>query len=346
LKCRESKHAGAKGETRAAVFEDIRDIKIHDDYPTPEPSTGEALVKVHCCAICGTDVKNWTSKIYQTPIIMGHEFAGEVARLGPGMEGSGFKPGDKVAGINVQLDTSNDLRGLGIFKNGGFAEYVLVPRDFLFHIPSSVTPLDATMIESFAVAVRALKWARLQGESNIAIMGAGNIGLTTLSCLRAAGFPRGGHYIMVMEPGAFQQAKAKELGATEVIRPSTAVARRFFKEHGEPDAVFECSGIEDGLLLAMDVVKHGGDIIVESVQKGRISFPVFTLSSKEIAMRGSLSHDRQDIEDAIALVAAKQVNPAAIISGVVKLDDIQAAFDRYLDPSKRDFVKLVVQIAE
>ncbi|MEX2680504.1 MAG: alcohol dehydrogenase catalytic domain-containing protein, partial [Candidatus Sigynarchaeota archaeon] len=176
------------------MFEDIRTIKIHDNYPTPEPNTGEVLVKVHYCAICGTDVKNWTTKIYQTPIIMGHEFAGEVARLGPGMEGSGFKLGDSVAGINVQLDTSNELRGLGIFRNGGFAEYVVVPKDFLFHIPASIMPRDATMIESFAVAVRALKWARLQSENNIAVMGAGNIGLTTLSCLRAAGFPRRGNY--------------------------------------------------------------------------------------------------------------------------------------------------------
>ncbi len=331
---------------KAAVFEDIRSIKIHDDYPMPEPGAGEALVKVHYCAICGTDVKNWTTKIYQTPIIMGHEFAGEVVRLGPGMAGSGFKPGDVVAGINVQLDTSNDLRGMGIFKNGGFAEYVVVPRNFLFHIPGTVSPRDATMIESFAVAVRALKWARLKDMSYIAIMGAGNIGLTTLSCLRAAGFPREGRYILVMEPGAFQQSKAKELGASEVIRPSSAIARRFFKEHGEPDVVFECSGIEDGLLLAMDVIKHGGDIIVESVQKGKISFPVFTLSSKEIAIRGSLSHDRQDIEDAIALVAAGRVNPAAIISGAVKLDAIQEAFERYLDPSRRDFVKLVVQLVK
>ncbi|MBN2153262.1 MAG: alcohol dehydrogenase catalytic domain-containing protein [Candidatus Lokiarchaeota archaeon] len=326
------------------MFEDVRFIKIHDDYPTPEPGAGEALVRVHYCAICGTDVKNWTTKIYQTPIVMGHEFAGEVARLGPGMDGSGFTPGDRVAGINVQLDTSSDLRGLGIFKDGGFAEYVVVPRDFLFHVPSSVAPRDATMVESFAVAVRALKWARLRDEHSVAIVGAGNIGLTTLSCLRAAGFPRGGHFVLVLEPGAFQEGKARELGASEVIRPKRAAAQRFFKDRGEPDVVFECSGSEDGLLLAMEIVKHGGGIIVESVQKGRISFPVFTLSSKEIAMRGSLSHDRQDIEDAIDLVAARRVNPAAIISSVVELDAIQEAFERYLDPSRRDFVKLIVRI--
>lgn len=329
---------------KAAVFEDIKTITIHDDYPDPEPGMNEALVRVDHCAICGTDVKNWTSKIYQVPVIMGHEFAGHVVRLGPGMKDAGFAPGDRVAGINVQLDTSSELRGLGIFKNGGFAELVVVPRDFLFHVPDAVSTRDATMIESIAVACRALAWAAVQDDDNVAIIGAGNIGLATLACLRAAGHPREGKYIAVMDPGEFQRAKAMELGATLATRPSKAACRRLFKEQGDPRVVFECAGTGDAIMLAMDVARQRGTIIIESVQKGRVDLPVFTLSQKELGMRASLSHDRRNIEEAIELVASGRVEPARIVSGTVPLDDIQAAFERYLDPARRDFVKLVVVV--
>ncbi|MHA1734233.1 MAG: zinc-dependent alcohol dehydrogenase [Promethearchaeota archaeon] len=328
------------------MFEDVRKVVVHDDYPDPVAGPGEALIRVHYCAICGTDVKNWLHKIYQCPLVMGHEFAGEVVGLGEGMEDSGFRIGDRATGINVLLDTTKKVRGLGIFDDGGFAELVRVPRDFLFHVPDGISLRDATMIESFAVAVRGVNWANVQRPHNVVVIGAGNIGLTTLSLLQTLEENRAPNYVLVVEPQAFNREKAIKLGATAALPPSKAKIRKFCKQHGNPDLIFEAAGNEKAILLAVDVVDRGGTIVMESVQKGKISFPIFMLSSKEIGLRGSLSHTRGDIEAAIDLIASGRVKPDKIISEVIPLGEIQSGFERYIAGGEREFVKLVVRVKE
>jgi threonine dehydrogenase-like Zn-dependent dehydrogenase len=86
-------------------------------------------VKSHYCGICGSDITNFKYKMYQVPLIMGHEISGDVVEIGENI--SKAKIGDKVACINVSTDVSGgQLRGLGIFQDGGFAEYVKVPKEF------------------------------------------------------------------------------------------------------------------------------------------------------------------------------------------------------------------------
>ncbi|MDD1777780.1 MAG: alcohol dehydrogenase catalytic domain-containing protein, partial [Candidatus Helarchaeota archaeon] len=152
---------------RAAVFEDIRKIVYRLDYPKPVVGPNDALVRVRYCGICGSDVTNYKGKLYQTPIVMGHEFVGEVVELGEIL--TDFKMGEMVLGINVKLDVlEGDLKGLGIFMDGGFAEYVKVPKEFLFHAPS--IPLqECPLIESFAIAFRAIKLAKIDDHQNIVI---------------------------------------------------------------------------------------------------------------------------------------------------------------------------------
>ena len=123
---------------RAAVFEDIKKIVYKEDYPRPIAETNDVLVKVDYCGICGSDITNFKLKMYQVPLIMGHEFTGEVVELGS--EINDVEVGDKVCGINVALDIDQgQLDGMGIFKDGGFAEFVKVPRKYLFKIPESVS---------------------------------------------------------------------------------------------------------------------------------------------------------------------------------------------------------------
>ena len=104
---------------KAAVFVDVRKIEYHEDYPIPILGNDDVLVKVHYCGICGSDITNFKFKMYQVPLIMGHEFTGEVSEIGGNIQD--FKVGDQVCGINVSLDISQgNLDGLGIFQNGGF----------------------------------------------------------------------------------------------------------------------------------------------------------------------------------------------------------------------------------
>lgn len=327
---------------RAAVFEDVRQIRYTEDYPRPVPEPDEALVKVHYCAVCGTDVKNWNDKIYQAPLVMGHEFAGEVVEVGAELEG--FAVGEKVVGVNVALDTTQNPRGLGIFDDGGFAEYVAVPADFLFHVPDHIPFKNAAMIESFAVAVRAVNWARVQPGEPVVIIGGGNIGLTTLRVLRATDASASAP-ILVVEPHPFLREIAERLGATAAVKSSKVKVRKFIRAHGPVRLFFECAGVPQTLLMAIALIGKGGRIVLEGVQKGKVEVPVFMLNAKEIGLRGSLSHSRADVERAIQLMAAGALHEEDFLSVELPLAELQAAFERFVSGAPRDFVKQVVRVA-
>jgi L-iditol 2-dehydrogenase len=325
---------------KAAVFIDIKKIEFREDYPKPTPGDDEVIVKTHYCGICGSDITNFKFRMYQVPLIMGHEFSGEVVEVGSNI--IDIELGDKVCGINVALDIAQgQLDGLGIFKDGGLAEFVKVPSKYVFQIPKSVSTKEAVMIESFANVCRAVKLSNITENQNIIIMGAGNIGLCFLSYLLVEKNP---NYIIVIEPQAFLREKAKEFGATESFSPNPAKIKNFLKRKGKPTYIFDCAGNQKSILMAIDLIKKGGSVILEGIYKGKVSFPMFLLNSKEVSIKGILSHDREDILCAIEFFSQDKINANKFISQVIPIEDIQRAFEQYLEPGQREFIKLVIEV--
>ncbi|MFX1394549.1 MAG: zinc-binding dehydrogenase [Promethearchaeota archaeon] len=299
----------------------------------------DALVKSYYCGICGSDITNFKYKLYQVPLIMGHEFAGEVVEIGENV--FDVKIGDKVACINVSTDISGgQLRGLGIFQDGGFAEYVKVPSKYLFNIPENVSIRDAILIESFANATRAMKLSGIRENQNIVIMGGGNIGLTFLKILLIEKKPK---YAIIVEPHEFLRERAKEMGATDAYPPNKVKIKKFIKEYGEPTFIFDCVGIEKTLIMAVEIIKKGGTILLEGFQKGSILFPTFMINSKEINLKGCLGHDKQDILAAIDLFVNDKVDANEFISEIVHLKDIQKTFEKFLEQGERKFIKIIIK---
>ncbi|MEJ2249051.1 MAG: alcohol dehydrogenase catalytic domain-containing protein [Candidatus Lokiarchaeota archaeon] len=167
----------------------------YEDYPKPKITEDEVLVKIKYVGICGSDLTNFKKKLYQVPLIMGHESVGEIIEIGKNIKD--FKIGQRVCIINVKLDISKgNLNALGIFQNGGFAEYLKAPPEFLFSIPDSVSYKEAVMVESFANISRALKLSNITSNQKIVIIGGGNIGLCFLKALLVQKDP---DYILVVE---------------------------------------------------------------------------------------------------------------------------------------------------
>ena len=325
---------------KAAVFVDIKKIEYREDYPIPILGDDDILVKVHYCGICGSDITNFKLKMYQVPLIMGHEFSGEVFKVGVNV--NDFNIGDLVCGINVLLDLNQgELDGLGIFENGGFAEFVKVPRKYLFHIPNNITTKDAVMIESFANAARAVRLSQIQKNERIFIIGGGNIGLCFLNYLLEEKDPK---YIVVIEPHEYLRKKAIEIGANEAFPPSITKIKKFIKNNSNPSYIFDCAGNEKTILMAIDLIERGGTIILEGVFKGRVSFPLFLLNSKEASIKGVLGHDRQDIMNSIALFEKDKINTDHFITQEVTLSELQAAFNKYIEKGERSFVKIAVKM--
>ena len=279
--------------------------------------------------------------MYQVPLIMGHEFSGEIVEIGDNI--SDFKIGDKVCGINVALDVGGGgkLDGLGIFRDGGFAEYVKVPKKYLFKIPDNVSTKEAALIESLATATRGAKLSNIGDNQNIMIIGGGNIGLCFMNHLIAEKNP---NYIVVIEPHQFLREKAKEMGATDSFPPSKVKIKKFIKKHGPPTFIFDGAGLESKINMAIDLIKKRGTIILVGVHKGTVSLPMFLLNSKEACLRGILGHDVDDILASIKFFAKSKVDVNKLISEIIPLEDIQKAFEKYLEPGEREFIKILVKL--
>ncbi|MHA2185247.1 MAG: zinc-dependent alcohol dehydrogenase [Promethearchaeota archaeon] len=325
---------------RAAVFEDIKKIKYDGEYPEPFPSSDDIVVRVHYCGICGSDITNFKHRMYQVPLIMGHEISGEVAKLGENV--SGYKIGDKVVCFTVSLDISKgELSGLGTFQNGGFAEYVKVPKEWVFKIPPKISLKKAVLLETFALAKRAFKLSGIKSNENIVIFGGGSVGLTTLKALLLDKKP---NYVVVVEPNEFLRGKALEIGARAAVPPRRAKIKKVIKELDTPTFIFDTVGIKETLSDAMFLIKKGGTIVLEGIHKESITFPFFNIVSKEINLKGSFSHDREDILAAISLFSNSDIAANDFISDIVPLKNIQGAFEKFLDTRLRNFIKIVVEI--
>jgi len=325
---------------KAAVFEEIKKIVYREDYPKPVPGSDDVLVKVNYCGICGSDITNFKYKMYQTPLIMGHEISGEIVEIGKNV--IDVKIGDRVICFVVSLDVSSgELKGLGTFQDGGFAEFVKVPKEWAFQIPTNVLTKDAVMIETFALVNRAFKLSRINNCENVLIFGGGSVGLTILKALLIEKNP---NYVVVVEPNEFLRNKALMLGANDALLPRRAKIKKVVKKYGKPTFIFDSVGIKETLSNAISLIKKGGTILLEGIHKESIKFSFFDIISKEVTLKGSLGHDREDILSAIELFADGKVNSNDFISEVISLKDIQIAFNKFLEPNERNFVKILVKI--
>ena len=277
--------------------------------------------------------------MYQVPLILGHEISGVVNEIGKNI--TDVRVGDKVVAMNVLLDVrKGKLEGMGIFDNGGFAEYVRVKRRNLFPIPKNISIKGATMIESFANITRAIRISKMSENEKVLIIGGGNIGLAFLSTALSERNP---DYIIVVEPHQFLREKAKELGANEAILPSKTKIKKNLKKFGAPTYIFDSVGSEQTILMAIDLIERGGTILIEGIQRIKISLPIFSIINKEITLKGCLGHGSEDILTAINLFAKEKIDPNKYISEVVNLKDLQSTFQKFLEPGERKFIKILVE---
>ena len=278
--------------------------------------------------------------MYQVPVIMGPEISGKVVELGNNV--ADISIGDRVICFVVSLDiSSGQLKGLGTFQDGGFAEFVKVPKEWVFKIPSNISTKEAIMIETFALAKRAFKLSGINNNENIIIFGGGSVGLTTLKALLVEKKP---NYVVVVEPNVFLRNKALELGANDAVPPRRAKIKKAIKKYGKPTYIFDSVGNKTTLSDGIFLITKGGTILLEGIHKESIDFSFFDIISKEVTLKGSIGHDREDILSAIGMLAENKINAHDFISEVVSLKDIQITFNKFLDPNSRNFIKILVKI--
>ncbi|MCB9228682.1 MAG: L-threonine 3-dehydrogenase [Deltaproteobacteria bacterium] len=265
----------------------------------PVPGPGEVLIRVRKTAICGTDLHiynwdAWARKTIPVPLIIGHEFSGEVADLGPGV--TGIEPGDRVSAeghitCSVCHNCRSSMRhlcrntlGIGIHRHGAFAEYMTVPVANIFRIPDDISDDIAAIFDPFGNAVHTALSFSLVGE-DVLITGAGPVGLMAATVARRAG----ARHIVVTDPNPVRLELARKMGATLAANPAqqslTQLMNTLKMEEGFGVGL-EMSGHPVAFRQMISAMNHGGKIAVLGIFPEEVTMdwsePVF----KGLHMKG------------------------------------------------------------
>lgn len=214
---------GVKVSMKACVLHAVGDLRV-EEVPTPEPKAGEVLVKVKAAGVCGSDIPRILQKgTYHFPCIPGHEFSGQIVKVGEGVDEKlvGRKtvvfpliPCRKCpsceAGKYAQCDNYDYI---GSRRDGAFAEYVVAPEWNLVLAPDHLSYEELAMCEPCGIAIHAINLADVALGDNVAIYGAGPIGIMIAKWAQI----KGAHKIMLIDVDQAKVDFAKEIGFEYVI---------------------------------------------------------------------------------------------------------------------------------
>lgn len=315
-------------------------------------SPGQVLLRITAAGVCGTDVHIWEGRLSFTkpPLVLGHEFAGVVEEIGPGVRG--FTPGDRVKCDSVVGCGDCDWcrRGasqfcpkgaeFGITQDGGWTEWLVVPDRNLHHLPDSISG-EVAAIMDVEVPSAFRKPGVVPGET-VVVFGAGPAGLIALQCARILGAGT----VILCGTRAERLALGARLGATHVIDVNQAdpvLAVRDLTGGQGADFAFDAAGSASSILSALEILRPQGRLVLYGVPENPVDgFPVKQAVLKDVVLYGSLPN-RIGWEQVIDWVATGRLDLQSMITHRFPLEQASEALSTMRD--RRDgAIKAVLQI--
>lgn len=311
---------------KATILRGGGDLR-YETVPDPTPGTGEVVVKVHACSICGSDVHAFHGKHPRLtfPRILGHEFSGEIVALGKGVKH--YRVGQRVCcDIDFPCGTCGPcrdgrsnicekLRTMGFDRDGAYAEYALVPDFNLYPLPDSVSYDQASAVQVLGISYHAVAHrVKPQAGEKIAVIGAGPIGLGAAMVAQLMGAE-----VAIMDILDYRLAMAQKLGISTVIdaKNGDLRARALELTAGRGfDKVVECvGGLQERTVTdAVSMVKRGGQItIVGTFPENKATIPIAYIKDREIDLNFSRGNF-QAFAPCLELVGSGKINPDLYIS--------------------------------
>jgi L-iditol 2-dehydrogenase len=305
------------------------------DCLVPKPGTGEVLVRVAACGICGSDVHGYDGSSGRRipPIIMGHEASGTIAALGDDV--TNLTEGERVTFDSTiscgactyccrgEINLCSDRQVLGVScddyrRDGAFAEYVLVPSRIVYRLPPTISFPEAALLEAVSVALHALSLARLVPENSALVIGAGTIGLLCLQALRAAGCSS----VFTADIDESRLTLAKALGAATILASAPGLAKQVRSLTGGQgvDLVLEAVGINETVSASMEAVRKGGTVILVGNISPEVTLPLQKVVTRQIRLQGSCA-SAGEYPRSIELMASGAINVKPLITVVAPLED-------------------------
>jgi L-iditol 2-dehydrogenase len=326
----------------------------------PEVGADEVLIKVAACGVCGTDIKKIFQRYVEPPQILGHELAGTVVAIGPGV--TKWKLGDRVMSFHhipcgkcffcerrlfsqcKQYKTTG-LTGGFTPNGGGFGEYVKampwVAEGGIVALPDNVSFEEATFIEPINTIVKAVQKARIAAGETVLVIGCGPIGLQLLMVAKTAGAR-----IYTSDPMATRREKSKTLGATESFDPVSGKLVEEVRARTEGrgvDAVLVAVAHPAVAVEGLAAARPGGRVLLFAANDPvtKIEFPAAAVGIDEKEILGSYSAAVDIQASAAALVLGKKLPVMEIVTHRFPLTRIQEGLELAAKPTEESLKILI-----
>ena len=267
--------------------------------PVPVPAPGEVLIKVHKTAICGSDVhiykwNTWAQQHVRPPQIIGHEYVGQIAALGAGV--TGLHVGQRVSGEghitcgrcrnchSGNIQWCKDHVGVGVDRDGAFAEYVCIPSRNVIIIDESLPEEVVAFFDAVGNATHTALMFPLVGE-DVLISGAGPIGIIAAGICKYAGARR----VVITDMNGYRLELAKKMGADAAVNIQREDIREIMRKQGLTegfDVGLEMSGSGAAFQQMISVMRNGGKISLLGLGDKPISMDMNQIITKGLTLQG------------------------------------------------------------
>ncbi|OLO28100.1 hypothetical protein BTR23_18490 [Alkalihalophilus pseudofirmus] len=314
---------------------------VVETLPIPQVGVEQVLVKVICTGICGTDIKLLKGQYHLREniekVVVGHEFVGMVVELGADVDN--VKKGDRITAQPTmrscgtcqychtgQFNLCKERTRIGFDSDGSFAEYIVLHKDQIYHIPDQISDEAAAMIEPLTVAVRAVYKAAIKPTDTVLITGPGTIGLLTLLVAKQ-------HGCRTLVCGTKMDEKklkiASALGADKVFMNDQWKEEEIGTE--KISIVFECAGHESAVNMGLELIVPKGQYIQVGTKSSKIEVDFMTVAYKELRITGSIAAIREDWIHAIELMVQCEDKAQLLIDKIYPLDKWEMGLESLLN---------------
>ena len=306
----------------------------------PEAGHNDLLIKIRKTAICGTDMHiyhwdEWSQKTIPVPMIVGHEYVGEV--VGIGQEVRGFEMGDRVSGEghitcghcrNCRAGRRHLCRntfGIGVDRQGAFAEYLVIPAFNAFKIPDNISDDLAAIFDPFGNAVHTALSFNLTGE-DVLITGAGPIGIMATAVAKHVG----ARHVVITDVNDYRLDLAQTMGATRAVNVLENQLTEVMADLGMAegfDVGMEMSGVPSAFNSMLDNMNHGGKIAMLGIPPAEMSIDWTKIIFKGLEIKGVYGREMFETWYKMASLIQSGLDLSPMLTHQLPVDEYQTGFE-------------------
>lgn len=328
---------------KGSYFLDNKTFEVREQV-LPELGDNDVLVRNMACGVCGTDAHIYAGEAFadelEPPVVLGHEFSGKVEKVGKAVKG--IKSGDKVTidpniycgkcrpCHNGKKHLCENLGAVGVNRDGGFADYCVVPSEQVFVLGDDVDYEAGAMSEPLACCLHGIDQAGIKPGNTVLIVGGGAIGNMMVQLAKMSGAAK----VILSEPVAKRREMGEQMGADASFDPfSQDPAKQIKALTGKDgaDVIIECAGTMEAVQQAFECAAKGATIVQFSVPPSADTYAInpHDMFKKEITYIGSFVNPYTHAR-AAELLTSGRINVKPLITHRFGIEDVEKAIHMHL----------------